>query len=330
MKNILSSLFGCLALVFALSVPVAQAQERLILGYTNLQSAKMPVALGKDAGLFAKHGLDLELVRVTPGNTAIPKLLSGEIHLFLGNGDPVVKAIVQDGAKLALIASLGEDSFKLIARSSIRNIEELKDKRVGVSNPGSSADRIARLALEALKLNPNRDVQLVATGLNESRARLELVLKGEIDAAVVATENVIALGEKSAGVSIIAELEDLGIFVSGADISATRHFIETRRETVKRFLAALVEAVAKAKADPDLSRRIYREYADTMDPAALDWRAGEFVRNRIAAVPHPNRRAIASYFRDAGHTGQPDFDAVADFSLLQEIAGTKSEETKVK
>jgi NitT/TauT family transport system substrate-binding protein len=324
MRNVLSSLFGAFVVVLALAVAAARAQERLILGYTNLQSAKMPVALGKEAGLFAKQGLDVELVRVTPGNTAIPKLLSGEIHLFLGNGDPVVKAILQDGAKLAIIASLGEDSFKLIARSSIRNIEELKGKRVGVSNPGSSADRIARLAIEALKLDPDQDVQLVATGLNESRARLDLLLKGEIDATIVATENVVALGEKATAISAIAELEDLGIFVSGADISATRHFIETRRETVKRFLTALVEAIAKAKADPDLTRRIYHDYANTTEPAALDWRTREFVHKRIAAMPHPNRRAIVSYFRDAGHAGPPNFDAVADFSLLREIESAKN------
>ncbi len=326
MKNFLSCAFGSLVFALALALALAttaSAQEKLVIGYTNLQSAKMPVPLGKEAGIFAKHGLDVELVRVTPGNTAIPKLLSGEIHLFLGNGDPVVKAILQDGAKLAIIASLGEDSFKLVARSSIRNVEELKGKRVGVSNPGSSADRIVRLALQALKLDPDRDVQVVATGLNESRARLELVLKGDIDATIVATENVIALGNKRAAVSAIAELEDLGVFVSGADISAARQFIETRRETVKRFLAALVEAIAKAKADPNLSRRAYRDYAGTTDPQALDWRAKEFVQARIAAVPHPNKRAIASYFREAGHSGPPDFDAVADFSLLQQIAVSK-------
>jgi NitT/TauT family transport system substrate-binding protein len=324
MKKLRSFLFGGLALLFSVAAATqAHAQEKLVLGYTNLQSAKMPVALGKEVGLFAKHGVDLELVRVTPGNTAIPKLLSGEIDIFLGNGDPVVKAIVQDGAKLAIIASLGEDSFKLVGRASIRNSEELKGKRVAVSNPGSSADRIARLALEALKLDPDRDVQLVASGLNESRARLDLLLKGEADATIVATENVIALGEKRAAIFAIAELEDLGIFVSGADISATRQLIATRRETVKRFLAALVEAIAKAKADPDLSRRIYRDYANTTDAEALDWRAGEFVHTRIAAVPHPNRRALVSYLRDIGQSGQPDFGAVADFSLLQDIAAGK-------
>lgn len=318
MRKALSVLFG--GFVFALALAGAtQAQEKLIVGYSNLQSAKMPVSLGKEAGLFAKHGLDVELVRVTPGNTAIPKLLSGEIHLFLGNGDPVVKAILQERAKLVLIASLGEDSFKLVARSSVRNSGELKGKRVGVSNPGSSADRIARLALEALKLDPDRDVQLVATGLNESRARLDLLLKGEIDATIVATENVVALGGNAAAISIVAELEDLGIFVSGADISATRQFVESHRATVKRFLTAVIEAIAKAKADPELTRRVYRDYANTKEPAALDWRVREFVPKRIAAIPHPNKRAIVSYFRDAGHAGPPDFDAVADFSLLREI-----------
>jgi NitT/TauT family transport system substrate-binding protein len=322
MRSLLSSAFGGLFLSLAVAT-APQAQEKLVVGYTNLQSAKMPVALGKEAGLFAKHGLDVDLVRVTPGNTAIPKLLAGEIQLFLGNGDPVVKAILQDGAKLAIVASLGEDSFKLVARSSIKNVEELKGKRVGVSNPGSSADRIARLALAALKLDAERDVQVVATGLNESRARLDLVLKGEIDATIVATENILALGDKRSAVSSLAELEDLGVFVSGADISATRQFIETRRDTLKRFLTALVEAIARAKTDPDLVQKIYRDYANTTDPAALEWRAGEFVRTRIAAVPHPNRRAIVSYFRDAGHSGPPDFDAVADFSLLRETAASK-------
>lgn len=313
--------FAVLALGIV-AAAMAKAQERLVLGYTNLRSAKMPVALTKEAGLFAKHGLDVELIRVTPGTTAIPKLLAGEIDIFLGNGDPVVKAIIREGAKLAIIASLGEDSFRLIARPPIHDAAGLKGKRVGVSKPGSSADRIARLALAALKLDPDRDVQMVATGLNESRARLALLLEGGIDATIVATENVVALGEKRADVSAVVELEDIGIFVSGADVSVTRRLIETRRDAVKRFLAALLEGIARAKTDPDLTRRIYREYADTTDLNALEWRAQEFVQTRIPSAPHPNKRALASYFRDIGQHAPQNFDAAADFSLMIEaVAG---------
>jgi NitT/TauT family transport system substrate-binding protein len=321
------SLIWCSAVLLACSAGGARAQERLVLGYSNLQSSKIPVPIAKEAGLFAKYGLDVEMIRVTPGNLAVPKLLSGEIQLFLGNGDPVVKAAVKDGAKLVVIASLGEDNFRLVARSAIRTIEDLKGKRVGVSNPGSSADRIARAALKAVNLDPDRDVTLVTTGLNESRARLEQVVSGDVDATIVDLENVKALGDRGAAITSLAELEQLGIFVSGADLSTTRALIETRRDTVKRFLAALVDAIALAKHDPEIVRRAYRQYGNVTEPHVLEWRATEFVQTR-PAVPYPNRRALAAYLADADETGRIAPEAVADFSLLQEVAAGTRDEAK--
>lgn len=313
-------LVGALVACFLLPA-VTVAQEKLVLGYTNFQGAKIPVPVGKEAGLFGKHGLELAFVRVTPGHTAIPKLLSGEIHIFLGNGAPVVKAIVKEQAKLAIVASLGEDSFELVGRAPIRTAEGLKGKRVGISNIDSSADRIARLALKSLGLEPGRDVQLVATGLSESRGRLELVVKGELDATVVSTENVVALGERRAAIFPLAELEHLGIYVSGADLSVSRSLIEHRRETLKRFLSALIDAIGKAKEDLDLTRRIYRQYAKVTDPLALEWRVREFLPGRIPKIPYPNRRAIESYLQEAGARDSTSVEAVADFTMLQEIVG---------
>jgi NitT/TauT family transport system substrate-binding protein len=313
---------GLIAGLVLSPVPVT-AQEKLIVGYSNLRSAKVPIPLAKEAGLFAKHGLDVTLIRMSPGRTAVPKLIAGDIHLFLGNGHPVVKAIVKDGARLAVIASLGEDGFSLVAGPAIRDAATLKGKRVGISRPGSSADRVARLAVKALGLDPDKDVRMVATDLNNSKARLDLLLKGGIDATIVSTGNIMALGDRRSAVSSVAELEDLGIFVSGADISTTRSFIQTRRATVKRFLAAVVEGVARAKADPELAARMYSKYGGESEPEVLAWRSREFVRTRIPTVPVPKRRALAAYLADAGRTGAPDYDAVADFSLLQEVVAGK-------
>jgi NitT/TauT family transport system substrate-binding protein len=320
MKNFIALLFA--GLLLALAAP-AHAQEKLTVGYTNFQSAKMPLPLAKEAGLFAKHGLDVTLVQ-TPGNAGVPKLIAGELDIFVGNGDPVVKAVTEQGAQLALIGSMGDDSFNLVARSSIHNAEQLKGKRIGVTQPGSSADRIARLTLTALKLDPDRDVQMIATGLTDSVSRLKQVANGETDATIAATESVIALGAQRSQVTVVAVLEDLGIFISGSDISTTRRLIATRRDTVKRFMAALMDAIALAKSDLPLARRIYRDYSDTKEEAALDWRVTEFVPKRIVSVPGPNRRAMAFYFRDLGRGGPPDFDAVADFSLVQEVAADKA------
>ena len=66
----LAILAGCLSFL-----PPLPAQEKLTVGVTNLEGAKIPLPLGKEAGLFAKRGLDVEIVRVSPGTTAIPKLL---------------------------------------------------------------------------------------------------------------------------------------------------------------------------------------------------------------------------------------------------------------
>jgi hypothetical protein len=82
----------------------------------------------------------------------------------------------------------------------------------------------------------------------------------------------------------------------------------------------VLEGITRAKADPDLTRRIYRDHANTTDPHALDWRAQEFVQTRIPSVPHPNKRALASYFRDIGQNTPQNFDVAADFSLMTEAA----------
>lgn len=298
----------------------AAAQEKLVLGYSNLQSSKIPVPIAKDAGLFAKYGLDVEMIRVTPGNTAVPKLLSGEIQIFLGNGDPIAKAALMDRAPLVVIASLGEDSFQLIGRSSIHSVADLKGKRVGISTPGSSADRFARATLKALKLDPDRDVRLVTTGLDESKARLGLVVKGDIDATIADIENMKALGERSTTVTSVADLGQLGIFVSGADVSTTRAFIRTKRDTLKRFLSAVVEAIALAKSQPAVARAAYAKYGNVTDPRVLEWRSTEFLRTRVPDMPYPNRPVMASYVADADPTGKATVDAVADFSLMQEVA----------
>ena len=307
------------AVIFVFFPAQTRAQERLVLGYTNLQSSKIPVPLAQEVGLFARAGLDLTLTRVSPGPTGVPKLLAGEIDLFLGNGDPVVKAILKDGAGLAIIASLGEDDFRLVARSSIRTPADLRGKRVGVSSPGSSADRIARAALTRLGFDPGSDLRMIDTGLNESRARLELLVKGEIDATIVSAENIVALGERRDAVTEIAELEQLGIYVSGSDLSVTRKLMASRRESLKRFLSVLIEAIARAKADPELAKKIYRKYAGTTDEKALEWRAREFIPKRIPAVPYPNRKAIEIYLAEAGEKDLAKIEAVADFSLLRDV-----------
>ncbi|MGZ8529622.1 MAG: ABC transporter substrate-binding protein, partial [Candidatus Binatia bacterium] len=58
--------------------PKAPAQmTRLNVGYSAISADQLPAWVAKDAGIFAKHGLDVQLIFFTGGSTAILALVSG-------------------------------------------------------------------------------------------------------------------------------------------------------------------------------------------------------------------------------------------------------------
>ena len=91
------------------------AAEKLVVGYTNLRSAKMPVPLAKEAGLFAKQGLDVTLVlepgRVLVGNAGallMKVVYTKDIPSPAGKGKKrffIVDAAMNDLARPALYGS---------------------------------------------------------------------------------------------------------------------------------------------------------------------------------------------------------------------------------
>lgn len=66
------SLFG------PLSASIASAQlAKLTVGYSSTASAELPGWLAKETGIFAKNGLDVQLVYFRGGTVATMALLSG-------------------------------------------------------------------------------------------------------------------------------------------------------------------------------------------------------------------------------------------------------------
>src|SRR2546428_6971061 len=104
MKRFQSVLLAMTFVLCAMTSP-GVAAETFTLGYTNLRGQKVPVPLGVDEGIFARHGIVLKLVPVSPGTLGVPKLIAGELDLFLGNPKPVVRAVGTQGKKLAVIAN---------------------------------------------------------------------------------------------------------------------------------------------------------------------------------------------------------------------------------
>ena len=73
-----------LSIFLAVFRPLGAAELTTIrLGHNGLTS-EVPFYVGRDAGIFAKHGFNLEPVLITGGSTSIQALLGKSLDLLLG------------------------------------------------------------------------------------------------------------------------------------------------------------------------------------------------------------------------------------------------------
>lgn len=298
MKNNHHILLLALTFVTFINPPVSLVAETFILGYTNLRGAKVPVPLGVDEGIFARRGIELRMVPVSPGTLGVPKLVAGEIDLFLGNSEPVVRAIAAENRNLAVIAHLGSEGFVLFSRAGLTRIEDLRGKKIGSSRDGASVDRNTKRALKRVGLDPLKDVTIVYTGFQNSFDRLKLLAKGEVDATVASADALPELGKDRDKVHPLLDLLEIGIAVSGADISVERNFIGKKRGALQSFISGLEESFRLARSGPDLVRRTYEKHLQLSNPLTLDWMVKDYMSAKVPNRPAPNPKVIEAYVEE--------------------------------
>src|SRR5262249_460361 len=80
------------------------APTHLVLSFSNLTPTQGPIWIAQDMGLFAKHGLDVD-VRLIESATGVPALIAGETQAAVLGGSEVLSAAVE-GADLVMVAGL--------------------------------------------------------------------------------------------------------------------------------------------------------------------------------------------------------------------------------
>ncbi|HWH77861.1 MAG TPA: ABC transporter substrate-binding protein, partial [Candidatus Binatus sp.] len=131
----LSLIFICLLLVD--SPACAQELKRVLYGVSTSYS-HLPVWVAKDAGLFAKNGLDIEPVQIRGGQLSTMTIMSGQAVLSGVGAGSVVAARVEGGDILLLACPADLEPVYLIARPEIKSAADLKGKAAGVTRLNSS------------------------------------------------------------------------------------------------------------------------------------------------------------------------------------------------
>src|ERR671913_1355270 len=163
-----------LSIIFlALSVfwndSVCAQLTRISVGYSAISGDALPAWIAKDAGIFEKNGLDVQLVFFSGGTTAVMALIAADTPIAQLAGPAVINSVMAGSDATLIVGGVTSLNYYLMGRPEIKTPEQLKGGSVAISRFGSSSDFIARYALSKVGLTPGKDVAIVQIGSTTAR-----------------------------------------------------------------------------------------------------------------------------------------------------------------
>jgi NitT/TauT family transport system substrate-binding protein len=243
----------------------SQETKRIRFAVTNPPHF-LPIWLAKDAGIFSKHGLDVEVIFMRGGSLITVGIMSGELQLSGVGAESVVAARVEGGDVVLLACPLDTDLVYLIGRPDIKTADQLKGKSTAVTRLGSSIHFYLRAALKHLGMDADKDMSILQLGGGpEIAAALET---GRIAAGILTIRYALPFLQR--GWPVLIDLSKTDLKYPPSCVGSSRSFVRKNPKTVERFLKAYIEAINVIKTDPALAKRIYaKEYRES-DPAVID------------------------------------------------------------
>jgi NitT/TauT family transport system substrate-binding protein len=235
----------------------AQVLEKTRLGISDLSFTFLPHLIAKDAEIFQKHGLQVELIFIG-GPVGSAALAAGELN-YSASTDSGVPAAVQGVPIKAVLFTMKGPPFYLISQPGIKKINELQGKKVGLSRLGTSPYYASRRIFRKFSVDPEK-ITYIQAGSNMNRVMA--LTNGSLDASMLSLPTARIMIEK--GFTELASPRDIG-FVPHAGLMARTAVIEKNREQVKKMIASLVDAM---------------EYIANNKPKTIDYVAGKWKLSR--------------------------------------------------
>jgi NitT/TauT family transport system substrate-binding protein len=159
---------------------------KLTIPYNALGVGTTPLWVAIDSGYFRRYGID-----VTPGGAMqspaiVASMLSGESPFAIAGEDAAISADLNGGDIEIVAAGTQKLHFTVHAVPSVHTVADLKGRKLGVTQFGTTTDFIARYVLKQAGLRPGSDVTILPMG---AQATMFAALRDEkIDAGVLGSE----------------------------------------------------------------------------------------------------------------------------------------------
>jgi NitT/TauT family transport system substrate-binding protein len=257
--------------------------QKVRLGWAQPAACHAPLAYAEKTGVFAKHGIDVELVDfLANGDDALTKYIaSGKIDIGAGFLLGWLKPM-DEGLDVRLISGTHAGCTRLLTTrtTGIKQALDLKGKTIAVAQSNGSAQQIFAVTLAKLGIDPNADVtwkvfpdNLLAVAVQKGEADA----LGHIDPQTfgwIKDEHLIEIANNQTGA-----YENL----SCCTIGASTEFVKRDKNLVRATVEAIIETHEVVAKDPDAVAKFYK---DTYKPPVSEETLAQLL-GQLAYHHHP-------------------------------------------
>lgn len=229
---ILAFLIGCLSVGGeAIGAPLTKVR----ISYSSRSNSVTPFYLAVQKGFFAEEGMDVELVQVNPrlGATAV---LNGDLDFTTTFGSTLRSIVGGFPIKFVAVSVRKSDHF-LVARPEIKELKDLKGKRLAVSTLFGTDQRAAEEILRA-KGFPVGFVKPIALG--DAPVRTQALKSGIVEAAAVSSPFDLTL--KAEGYRVLGGPQDIEFALPTSGLAVANRLLQQNPQLVKRAIRAMLKA----------------------------------------------------------------------------------------
>lgn len=297
---------GCALTLLSQVEAVRAEQIRIVAAQRGNWETSIP-ELGRDAGIFAKHNVDLDILYTQGTGETLQLIVSGSADLGLSVGVLGAIGAYSRGAPIRIVAAtstgLQEAFYYVRADSPIKTMNDATDRTVAFATNGSSTQ------IAALSIIKHYGVKARAVATGDSTATYTQVMSGQVD-----------VGWSTAPFQLdAAEKNDIRIIANATEVPRVRYQtsrvvianlarLEAKKDVINRYLAAFRETVEWLYSDP-LALQKYEALSGISD-AATKRMIKDFIpkdslqMSEIKGLDEVNEDAVAFKFISAKLTDQ--------------------------
>lgn len=260
------------------------AADKLRISYASVTGNTAVIAyIGHRAGVFSKHGLDTELILITGGPAAVSALLNGDVDADLRAPIAAIQGLAHGAKTTFLLSQSNTLEYDVVTRPEIKDVKQLKGKRVGIIRFGGISELMVRYLFQKLGLEAGKDFSIIQAG----QARLVAMEKGAFEATVLSSAE--TAYAKKLGFKAI-DMPALPFF--GSTVVTTPALLAKKAESFQRFMRGYLESIRFFLREPERSQAYIADLLRSRDREMIELAYKSHPQHVMGRKPYPDMNAV--------------------------------------